>query len=114
MRNWKILAVIMGGALLLASCGGQEAEPAPAPPPSAIAAGELYTTNCVPCHGADRQGMPGLGKPLTPESLEPLSNVAVKDIILNGKSATAMVAWKDRLSLEEIDSLVQFIKYTSP
>ncbi|MBI3930714.1 MAG: cytochrome c [Chloroflexi bacterium] len=116
MLNWKILTVIMVAALLLASCGGQEAAPpaAPAPTPAVIDAGKLYATNCLACHGADRQGISGLGKPLTPESLAPLTDAGVRDTILNGKPETLMTAWQGRLSLEEIDALVQFIKYVSP
>ncbi len=116
MRNRKILALIMGGALLLASCGGQEAAPAPKPTetPSTIDASGLYSTNCVACHGADREGVIGLGKPLTSDALAPLSNSAVKDIILNGRPNTLMTSWKDRLSQEEIDALAQFLKNSSP
>ena len=118
MSNWKILTGIMVVALLAVSCGGQEAAPAPAPTPpptpAAIDAVELYTVNCLACHAPDRQGIAGLGKSLTPESLAPLSDAEVRDTILDGKPETLMAAWEGRLSSEEIDALVQFIKHTSP
>ncbi len=111
-----VIIIIIGG-LLLASCGGEAAPPpapAPAPTPTAIDAGALYETNCVPCHGADRQGVSGVGLPLTPESLAPLSDAEIRDAIQNGRLNTAMQSFKGTLSSEEIDALIQFIKYTSP
>ena len=109
-----VIIMIIGG-LLLASCGGEATSPpAPAstPTPAAIDAGALYETNCVPCHGADRQGVSGVGLPLTPESLAPLSDAEVRDTIQNGRLNTAMAPFKSALSQEEIEALVQFIKDT--
>ena len=100
--------------LLLSSCGGPESAPTSTPTTPAIDADKLYTTNCVACHGANRQGMPNLGPALTPESLSTLSDTETKDIVLNGKANTPMTAWKAILNSEEIDALVQFIKNTSP
>ncbi len=82
--------------------------------PSAIAAGELYTIRCAGCHGANRQGISGLGSTLTPESLAGLSDNEVRDTILNGRSGTVMPAFKEILSPDEIDALRQLLKYTSP
>jgi mono/diheme cytochrome c family protein len=58
--------------------------------------------------------MPSLGPALTPDSLATLSDTEIKDTISNGRVDTVMPPWKDTLSSEEIDALVQFIKYTSP
>ena len=109
MPSRMILSVIIIVGLLVASCGGGAA-----PTPSAIDAGALYETNCVPCHGANRQGIAQLGLALTPESLAALSDTEVKDAILNGRTNTAMAPFKSTLSSDEIDALTQFIKYTSP
>ena len=92
--------------------------PTPSPSPSPLApsinAGELYAGNCGVCHGANRQGVSGLGPALTPESLTALSYTEIRDTILNGRPNTAMPPSKGTLSQEEIDALVQFIKDTLP
>ncbi len=114
MRNLGLFITVVVLGLLLASCGGPESAPTSTPTTPAIDAGELYETNCVVCHGINRQGMPNLGPALTPESLAVLSDTEIKDTILNGRLNTAMPPWKDTISSEEIDALVQFIKNTSP
>ncbi len=89
--------------------------PAPAPTPSPTpATDELYAISCAGCHGATRQGVSGLGPALTPESLTALSDAKVRETILNGRSGTIMAAFEGTLSPEEIDALLQLIKYTSP
>lgn len=82
--------------------------------PPAKAAGELYTTSCAGCHGRKRQGISGLAPALTPESLAGMSDAEIRDAILKGRAGTTMPAFKDRLTPEEIDALLQFIKPTSP
>ncbi len=90
----------------------------PMPPvvttPAAVSAKELFGTKCAACHGANRQGIPGLASALTPESLAALSDSEIKDTILDGRSGTVMPAFKGTLSPEEIDALIQLIKHTSP
>lgn len=115
MRKVALMIVVLGG-LLLVSCGGAEAVPTPAPvsAPSSIDAKALYATNCAACHGADRQGISGVGTALIPERLSALNDDQIKDTILNGKPDTVMPAWKGTLSSAEIDALIQLIKYTSP
>ncbi len=112
VRNLGVFVTVIMVGLVLTSCGGPES--APTSTPSAIDAGALYETNCVACHGANRQGIPNLGPALTPDSLAALSDTEIKDTISNGRPNTAMPPWKDTLSSEEIDALVQFIKNTSP
>lgn len=82
--------------------------------PTAVSAKELFSATCAACHGANRQGISGLGKVLTPESLAALSDIQVRDTILNGRPGTAMPAFKGTLSPEKIDALLQLIKHTSP
>ncbi len=114
MRKLGFLITMVMVGLLLASCGGSESAPTSAPTSPAINAGALFKTNCVACHGTNRQGMPNLGPALTPESLTVLSNTEVKDTITDGRPGTAMPPWKVTLSPEEIDALVHFVKNTSP
>lgn len=121
------LLIILVTGLLLISCrsSGTMSAPAvteqpvkiplttPATSSSPDAAG-LYAANCAVCHGENRYGMINLGGSLTPESLAGRSDIVIKEVISGGMPYTAMPALKDRLSLEEINAIVQFIKYTSP
>lgn len=58
--------------------------------------------------------MYGLGGSLTPQSLAERSDSVLKQTISGGIPYTAMPSFKNTLSPEELDALVQFIKYTSP
>lgn len=87
----------------------------PSPTPDRTArAKTLYNANCVPCHGADREGVSGLGKPLTPGALAGLTTSELKGIIENGKPGTQMPSWKDSLSGQDIDDLIYFITTVPP
>ncbi len=106
-----IIAVIMVG-LILAACGGSDSSSGSAP--AEIDAAKIYKATCVPCHGADRQGMPNLGSALTPETLSGSSDADVRDAIANGRPGTTMLGQSNTLKAAEIDALVQFVKHTSP
>lgn len=82
--------------------------------PTAIDASKIFADKCSACHGKEREGISGLGPALTPERLATLSDAEIKETILNGRSGTVMPAFKGTLSPEQIDTLLQFIKYTSP
>jgi hypothetical protein len=58
--------------------------------------------------------MYGSGGALTPESLMGRSDAAIKETIAEGIPYTAMLAFKAKLSPGEIDTLLQFTRYTSP
>lgn len=71
---------------------------------------EFFSQNCAACHGADREGITGLGLPLLPDRLTE-DDEFYRDTITNGRSGTVMPAWGDTgLSAEEIDALVAFIR----
>ena len=76
-----------------------------------VSAAQNYATHCAACHGADRLG--GTGPALLPESLERLRQSAATDTIRNGRLATQMPAFGDRLPAAEIDALVAYA-YTPP
>ncbi len=118
MLSGKILPVSIIVGLLLVSCVRQESAPAPASEstltPSVIVADELFARKCATCHGGRRQGMYDLGGSLIPQSLAERSDSVLKQTISGGIPYTAMPSFKNTLSPEEIDALVQFIKYTSP
>ncbi len=113
-----ILLIVVVVLVVAAACARPEPPPTPTPTPtpipSAIDANELYATNCAACHGENRQGVSGLGDAMIPEHLADDSDAEIKETILDGIPDTAMPGFQGRLSSEEIDALLQFIKYTSP
>lgn len=114
---------LLVSGLLLVSCGGKappevvpaaESAPSLTPTPSPIDVNALYAGRCATCHGEKRQGSYGRGGALTPESLAGRSDPVIREVIAEGIPYTNMPAWKGRLSAEEINAVVQFLKYTSP
>ncbi|MFQ5560006.1 MAG: c-type cytochrome [Nitrospinota bacterium] len=78
----------------------------------------VYKKYCKVCHGDKGDGKTFVRNALktppadftSPLTIETLSFRRMKMSILFGRPATAMVAWKDELSHEEIDSVVQYIR----
>jgi len=77
---------------------------------SAQPAEKLYAEHCAACHGADRLG--GTGPALLPESLERLRKPAATQVIAQGRHATQMPRFDDKLSAAQVDQLVAYL-YTS-
>lgn len=67
----------------------------------------LFQQHCAACHGADRLG--GSGPALLPESLDRLKKPAALKTITDGRIATRMPAFSDKLSGDEIKSLVDYV-----
>ncbi|ROR29526.1 nitrite reductase [Inmirania thermothiophila] len=70
-------------------------------------AAALYQTHCASCHGADRLG--GMGPALVPENLGRLSPEKAARVIAEGRAATQMPAFGDRLGADEIEALARWI-----
>ncbi|MEN9397927.1 MAG: cytochrome d1, heme region, partial [Pseudomonadota bacterium] len=68
---------------------------------------QQYQQHCAVCHGVDRLG--GTGPALLPESLERLRKPDALRAISQGRAATQMAGFADRLSKEEIEALVGLI-----
>jgi mono/diheme cytochrome c family protein len=71
----------------------------------------LYAQHCASCHGLDRLG--GMGPALLPESLERLPREEAAKVIAQGRFATQMPAFSDKLIQAQIQALVDYI-YTPP
>ena len=119
-------------ALLLGACGGSDSDsgdatkaPTEAPTTAATAApddgplfdgktpAEFFVTNCSACHGANRQGISGLGLPLLPDTLVE-DDAFYIETILNGRAATVMPPWGQQgVSNAEAEALVAFFR-TAP
>jgi len=68
-----------------------------------------YAEHCASCHGAERLG--GTGPALLPENLERLRRPEAIKTIAQGRTATQMAGFADKLSKEEIEALVN-LAYT--
>lgn len=67
----------------------------------------LYQQHCASCHGANRLG--GMGPALLPENLKRLRQKKAVKVISNGRAATQMPAFGNKLSEKEIQSLVKYV-----
>lgn len=77
---------------------------------------ELYQTNCVQCHGAGARGDGPLANALQPRPVDltvhvPLhTDKELHDWITDGVPRTAMPAWKDQFSEEEIQAIINYLR----
>ncbi len=70
-----------------------------------------YKQHCAECHGADRLG--AMGPALLPENLGRLKQTEAASVIRDGRPATQMPAFREKLSDEQIARLAAFV-YTPP
>ncbi len=75
-------------------------------------AGKLYVQHCATCHGADRLG--GIGPALLPENLGRLKREEAASAIRDGRVATQMPAFRDKLSAGQIAQLAELIYQPLP
>ena len=68
---------------------------------------KLYKENCAECHSENRLG--GMGPALLPENLKRLRKKAAIEVITNGRVATQMPSFKEKLSDKQIQSLVDYV-----
>ena len=67
----------------------------------------LYLEHCAECHGADRLGR--MGPALLPGNLKRLRRKAAHGVIANGRPATQMPGFGDKLDAARIDALIAYI-----
>ena len=67
----------------------------------------LYKANCAECHGENRLGI--MGPALLPGNLKRLRQKAAVDVIKNGRPATQMPAFAEKLSEQDILALSEYI-----
>src|SRR5271170_4703791 len=70
--------------------------------------GDLYKQKCSMCHGIDGKGYSALKTPdfTDPKVQASLTDKEIVETIKNGKKGTAMPAFADKLSDDQIKSLV--------
>jgi cytochrome c oxidase subunit 2 len=72
---------------------------------------QVYTANCVACHQANGQGLPGTFPPLDGDTkyvLAPHKDQALT--VLNGHPGTAMAAFRDQLNDTEIAAVITYTR----
>ena len=67
----------------------------------------LYQTHCAECHKADRLG--AAGPALLPENLGRLKKTEAFEVIRDGRVASQMPAFRDKLKDDEIQALVDLV-----
>ena len=75
------------------------------------AAKSLYQEQCAACHHAERLG--GIGPALFPQNLKRLRQKQAIEVITNGRAASQMEGFGERLSTEQIAAITDFI-YSKP
>ncbi len=77
------------------------------------AGGEIYSTYCTPCHGAQGEG--GIGLPLNPSEFVAGSRTPeLVEFIFEGREGTAMAGFDGRLTEAEIADVIAFLRLWSP
>lgn len=80
---------------------------------AAVDGAAVYKSKCAICHGADGKGQTGTGKslklrPLGAPQVKAQTNAQLTKIVADGKNR--MPAYKTKLSTEEIEAVVKFIR----
>jgi mono/diheme cytochrome c family protein len=75
----------------------------------------IFKRNCAMCHGPDGKGIAAMKTPdfTDPKVLASLTDQQMLEIITNGKSGTAMPAWRDKLSEEDIRAVQAYVRSLS-
>jgi mono/diheme cytochrome c family protein len=81
-------------------------------PPSGAS---IFKSNCAMCHGPDGKGIAAMKTPdfTDPKVLASLTDQQMLEIITNGKKGTAMPAWRDKLSEEDIRAVQAYVRALS-
>jgi mono/diheme cytochrome c family protein len=77
------------------------------PAPSSLTANPVFEKNCAKCHGKSAEGRHFGGPSLISEKAAGISADGLRGIVTNGKGH--MPKFSDKLTSEEIDTLVQQI-----
>jgi cbb3-type cytochrome c oxidase subunit III len=97
--------LLVAGGLLVSSLAFHAAVPA-------ADGSAVFKANCAMCHGTDGKGFAALKTPdfTSPKWQASMTDKQIKEVIKNGKKGTAMVAFGDKLSDEEITAVVGYIR----
>jgi cytochrome c6 len=95
---------------------GQATTPPPAPVVGARTPEEIFEQRCAKCHGSDGKARTKKGRELKakdftkPKFQQRTTDEEILDAITNGLPKHKMPAFKNKLSPEEIQALVPFVR----
>jgi mono/diheme cytochrome c family protein len=69
----------------------------------------VFAQNCAACHGENAEGG-AVGPTLVSDELKAQDDEFYRQVILNGREGTAMPAWEGRLSTQEIEDVIAFVR----
>ncbi|WP_051275488.1 cytochrome c oxidase subunit II [Aestuariibacter salexigens] len=76
-----------------------------------MATGErVYQTNCAACHMPNGEGLPGVFPALKGSPITTADKPAHIDILINGRTGTAMQAFGKQLSLSELSAVITYTR----
>jgi mono/diheme cytochrome c family protein len=88
--------------------GEAEASPAPAGGDADNGAA-IFAQDCAGCHGQNAEGG-SVGPSLVSAELKAQDDDFFRQVILNGRAGTAMPAWEGRLSAQDIEDVIAFLR----
>jgi mono/diheme cytochrome c family protein len=104
----SIIAIALTAGIFVYSCGGSESNTkteSKGAETVAASGAQLYSDNCVICHGKDgKAGMSGA----TDLSTSVLSHESTVDVIANGRNA--MRAFSNQFTKEEIEAIAKHVE----
>jgi len=68
----------------------------------------IYNTNCVACHQANGEGLPGVFPALKGSKMATQDKAGHINIVLNGKAGTAMAPWGAQLNNLELAAVITY------
>ena len=94
--------IVMVAALVLLGAGTARAEDA----------ATLFKQKCASCHGPDGKGKTKMGEKMGAKDLTGIkaSEAEIQKSIADGKPGTKMLAYKGKISDEEIKALAAYVK----
>lgn len=102
------IAVLLAGALLVGACGASPTPAAPENDSGLVAGRDVYIRNCASCHGSAGGGGRG---PRMDEGRTTDTFPSVEDqILFVAEGKRGMPGFSDRLSAEEIEDVVRFVR----
>jgi mono/diheme cytochrome c family protein len=88
--------------------------PVPVTAESLALGADLYSANCIRCHGPEGQGTQRAPALNVQSFLNNTTDAAIQQIVTMGVPGTSMPAWGDRMSDVNIQAIVGFIRQWEP
>ena len=99
---------VAGGEVAPTASVDETPLPAPAGGDQANGAA-IFAANCAACHGENAAGG-AVGPTLVSAEMAAKDDDHYRQTLLNGIEGTAMAAWGDRLSAQEIEDVIAFLR----